>query len=539
MPKTEEELQNWVVEYNEHATHNRGLRSNYGYQAILDVNLVEVCADLRSRLQTPIRVLDVGCGDGLALSQLAEQIARAGMDLDDFELVGIGLNRYDQMRIDEGRFIHGGLNKHDFCGEQFHLVLSVFTFHYIWHKLEALEKIYNELLYEGGQAFVHFPGYLVRFGESPVALSQNEVVGNDRFQQFIDELESTDQICPMNYRIVSQYSDDDDCSLLAEFGHVRFEKTSRPSICFGNVLKAFAFFRNGFAFDRMNLSERTYVASHYLPPDHVTPHFAKGLQGFVPPHIRRMQEMEKIEPETIDLESRAPYRILSVPVRTSTLVTSLDMAVHSDDTDSVVIVCPGGCEPLAGRFVEYSTLAEEILKNQLGAVVRFNDPYNHTGDYADLLIEKLRQIIEYTLDNATHICATATPRLRIMAYSSSAGAAALLAAEYDEIESLLFIAPSQDVPHDRVLEPYRQFRGDVHVMVGELDEVVLPQQAFWYYENAENAASREYVEALCCGHRFVSPVNKRIFLQSPAWAFGPTRPEGFPAACLSPSAAWD
>ncbi len=227
MPKTEDELRNWVVEYNRQATHNRGLLSNYGYQSILDIDLVAICKALAAQFPPPIRVLDVGCGSGWALKQLAEQLDRSGLPLDHFELWGIGVNRYEEMWISDERFLHSGFNAYQADGAQFHLIFSVFAFHYFWHKLEAIEKIHNDLLVDGGSSYLHFPGYLIRFGESSGALLQNEADGNRQFQEFLQQLESNDSVCPMQYRLVPHYSDDDDCSLLAEFGHVRFQKTRK------------------------------------------------------------------------------------------------------------------------------------------------------------------------------------------------------------------------------------------------------------------------------------------------------------------------
>jgi hypothetical protein len=125
-----------------------------------------------------------------------------------------------------------------------------------------------------------------------------------------------------------------------------------------------------------------------------------------------------------------------------------------------------------------------------------------------------------------------------MAYSSSAGAAATVSTEYPNIDSLLLIAPSYDVPRETILPHYRQFSGSVHVMIGADDEVILPQQAFWYYQVADKARLREYVEVPCCGHSFAGATNKAIFMAAPQWAFGNKRPLDFPAASSSPSPAW-
>ncbi len=542
MPKTEAELWDWVVEYNRHTTHNRGLTSNYGYQAILDVNLVQVCTELRARLTPPIRILDIGCGNGRALKQLEEYVART-CEPDDFEFWGMGVNRYEQMYISDDRLINDGLNAHDFGDMQFHLIVSVFAFHYMWHKLEAVEKIHNRLLVEGGRAFLHFPGYLVRFGETPQALNQAEADGNLKFADFLAELKTRDAICPMHYRLIPNYSDDDDCALLAEFGHLRFEKNRETPIDFGHALQAFSMFENGFACQWMNSSQRIYVASHYrsasldqpLVPGHAAAAghapaahccgAGPGQDGGNPPGTRRESGPPDLSHHLVaDLRRRSRF--------------NLDVAIHEQPSDRVVLICPGACESLAGRVLTYVNLAERILAARLGAVVRYNDPYDHECNYADFLLEKIRCLIEFVQSSAIHFCSSSTPTLQIMAYSSSAGAAAAVASDYDNIETLLLVAPSYDVPRDRVRSSYAKFAGNVRILVGESDRVVLPEQAFWYYEQAANAASREYVEVPCCGHAFEGPYNKSVLLDAPRWAFGDTRPDGFPPVRETPSDVW-
>ena len=119
-----------------------------------------------------------------------------------------------------------------------------------------------------------------------------------------------------------------------------------------------------------------------------------------------------------------------------------------------------------------------------------------------------------------------------------AGAIAALASEFDCVRSLLLVAPSFDVPHE-VMEPgYRLFDGEVYVMIGDSDRVVLPQQAFWFYEKAEAACRREYLEVPCCGHNFERPVNQSLFVRSPLWAFGDRRPPDFPEPRTTPSPAF-
>jgi len=504
-PATEPELYGRIVDINRVAHHHRGLVGGYGYNAILGVDLVSVCLALREQFDTrsPIRILDIGCGGGLALRQLARALARHGKKAAEFECWGMGLNRYDDMSIPAQRYIQCGLNAYNAPSMKFHLIFSVFTFHYLWHKLEGIEKVYNELLVDNGHAFLHFPGYLVRFGESAEALNQNEAEGNERFSSFLDLEKNDEGSGTRRFQLVPYYSDDDDRALLATFGILQLDKKRDSRIQFGQSLRAFSLFTHGFNFERMNDSRLTYIASHYSPG----PGSKKG----------------------------SPYSITSIPGDLRGSPSRIDIAVHALDSESVVLICPGAREPLSGNVVEYADVAEQIRSAGLGAVVRYGDPFDETNDYPDMLLKVLRRVLEYALEAAPDYCATATPRLRVMAYSSSAGAIAALASEFECIDSILLIAPSSDVPREKVLPKYAQFEGEVRVITGENDHVVLPRQAFWFYENARAARIRDYVEVPSCGHDFEGSANKTLFIRSPIWAFGDAVPAGFPASRSAPT----
>ena len=522
MPKTQAELYAKIVDINREACHQRGLRSNYGYDAILDVDLIEVSLSLLGHFPPPIRILDVGCGMGYAMHQLGEGLVQAGVAPQDFECWGMGLNRYDNMSIAPSRFIKSGLNAYQPAGMTFHLIVSVFTFHYLWRKLEGLEKVHNDLLVDGGSAHLHFPGYLVRFGESPEALAQDEAGGNRLFARFLERCEERGDTGPMSFRLVPYYSEDDDCSLLAEFGNLHFRKRAEGPITFGQSVKAFALFTHGFNFERMNDGPLIYVASHYFPvvPPQPTPRPAvPGAPAPLP------------DPG----EPLPPYRITSVSAVTPGRSFEMDVAVHALESDTVVILCPGAFEPLKGKVVDYVDMAEEIVRSGLGAVVRYSDPYHPAGDYPDLLMASVRGIIEFTLETAPNFCATATPRLRVMAYSSSAGAIAALAADFECVDALLLVAPSFDVPRDRILPGYCRFKGNVHVLIGDDDQVVLPQQAYWYWEKAVRARVRQYVEVPGCGHYFERQENQSILIRSPGWAFDPACSFDFPVSRRVPT----
>ena len=542
MPKTETELHSWVVEHNRHTTHNRGLVSAYGYNRILDVDLVAICSEMAEQFQPPIRVLDVGCGNGTALEQLSNNLQKRSIDNSMFEFWGVSLNRYEEMHIPDDRLIIDGMVAHNFRGQQFHLIISVFAIHYFWHKLEALVKIHNELLVDEGRAFLHYPGYLIRFGETSSTLEQNEADGNRLFQEYLQRHKVADPAFMLEYRTIPSYSEDDDCVLLAEFGHVRFQKQPGARLEFGKTLEAFSMFDSGFIFRHMNASPRTYVSSHYdclHAENQVDLSTTSSHLSFDKPKQRQVDIfLDTISGYLDDRSSLRPYRIESLPFETQGKIYNVDAAIHEYFADELLLICPGAYEPLVGKVVSYARLATAIVQSQLGAVVRYNDPYDNKCEYPEYLLEKTRLMIEFAIKTASHYCATDHPKLKIMAYSSSAGAVASLASEYDCIDTLLLVSPSFDISKKDILPSLSQFKGHVRVLIGESDTVVLPKQAFWYYENATSANLREYMELPSCGHHFEGANNKELFCHSAYWAFDRKPSVAFPEPRERPSEAW-
>ena len=81
------------------------------------------------------------------------------------EDTGYKLELYEKMYIPRKDFIEQAICDYEPRSKTFDLLISVYTFQYMWHKLEVVEKIYNTLMSENAKAILHFPGYLINFSE--------------------------------------------------------------------------------------------------------------------------------------------------------------------------------------------------------------------------------------------------------------------------------------------------------------------------------------------------------------------------------------
>jgi len=60
MPKTEKVLEKLIFKHSRTRTHYRQLNGEYGYNHILNTNLVDECIQLYNLKKSTIRVLDIG-----------------------------------------------------------------------------------------------------------------------------------------------------------------------------------------------------------------------------------------------------------------------------------------------------------------------------------------------------------------------------------------------------------------------------------------------------------------------------------------------
>ncbi|MCB9881883.1 MAG: class I SAM-dependent methyltransferase [Planctomycetes bacterium] len=510
MKESEIHLGSKVYRINQSATHDRPLRGSYSYEEILGVDLVQVGMDILHRKGGPVRVLDIGCGSGLALRQFEEAVDALG-SRESFEFYGMGLNWYHRMHIPPSHFIMGGLY-HSHCeDEPFDLVMSVFTFHYVWHKLEGIERIHNDFLADEGIALIHFPGFLASLPGSSKAACLDEVSGNEAFSRFLTELDARGDGPKLEYSIVSYCSGDDDGYLLDEFERLRFRREPDTRLDFGLTLESFGVVPVEFCYEHPSISHPEYVLSRYAP--------------------------KPTEPSACESEARLDamrLRYSRIRLESSDVSTAdLHMTLHPLPSDTIVALFPGAGEDHDNAILPFQQIASNLQESGFSASVYCDNPLvampkeERTG----WLRSRFRQMTTYILENAIHVCGVGDPDLAMMGYSAGASAIAAFASEFPAVDRILLVAPSLDVEWDVIEHGLRAFRGEVYIVIGDDDDVVSPCQARRFYEAACGARTRRLVEVSWCDHAFSGQYNQTLMRHAPLWAFGGD-PE-FPPAVLS------
>ncbi|MDD4527342.1 MAG: hypothetical protein PHF25_04795 [Candidatus Margulisbacteria bacterium] len=501
MPKSEKELAKKVHELNICRTHNRSLYGDYGYNQILNVNLVKECLDLAALKKSTIRILDIGCGNGFALNQLKIELEKNGLK-NKFEIYGLGVNVYDPLYIPKKSFINKGLTQYELGkNKPFDIIISVYTFQYIWYKLECLEKIYNQLLANNGKAFIHFPGYLMFFSEKNKDMNRNEEVGNKEFASFIQEWKVQNNNPEVSYSVHLYTNIVEDDGLDTEFGVIKFNKNNNKRITFDAKLSGFSMYDEGFIFDSTVIG-LSYVSSFY--------NMEKSKKT-------KLQKKSIID---IDKEISTPlYRIINVKKKYENINYKFHLAIHPVASPVIIGIYPAAKEELSGGDIPYQQMANLMSNKRIGAVVRCNGLQTEEGHFHEFNDYFVSHFMDYIIENAEDICGSANPDIYLMGYSSGASAIASIAADYSQVKKLLLLAPSHDSDTAKTKHSLNRFTGELYIVTGDNDQVVFPKQAAWFYYQADKSKKRSFVVLDSCEHSFSGKKNREAVLKSPFWAF--------------------
>ena len=197
----------------------------------------------------------------------------------------------------------------------------------------------------------------------------------------------------------------------------------------------------------------------------------------------------------------------------------LGIVVHPcEHAGAIIINCPGFRGHINGYNNKYVTLADFLVRQNVGAVVRMPNIERPQAEYKHELLDDLRAVMDYALLFAEEITGVPDPEIYLMGFSAGGYAVASVAAEYPQVTKILLMAPSG--PHGDSLS---KFSGDVYIAIGNNDTVVGSDSGGKYYELATGARTRQLVFINNCDHQFTGRVNGQIMSKAPLWAFAGDR----------------
>ncbi len=202
----------------------------------------------------------------------------------------------------------------------------------------------------------------------------------------------------------------------------------------------------------------------------------------------------------------------------------VEVAVHKLKSNKIILIVPGVDGSVNGYKNKYVKLANYLVEQKIGAIVRMSNPYTF-GFGWDL---NLREVLKYVLENKENICGNNKPDIYIMGISAGAGTATMIAWEYPEIKKLLLMEPAWNVDPEEIKQNLPKFEGELYVVVGSGDEALGEEVGRRFIKYASKAKHKELHVIPNCDHHFSSNRNSKIFSQAPIYAFSQEKVFQFP-----------
>lgn len=203
--------------------------------------------------------------------------------------------------------------------------------------------------------------------------------------------------------------------------------------------------------------------------------------------------------------------------------TGIPVTVHRNNTGVVIINSHGLGGLKDGYNNKYLKIAQLLTGLGVGSVVRYQSslfPFAFQDvNMTFLLLDNLRAVIEYCLDEAMLLCGSDIPEIYLAGFSAGASTSAAIAHEYPQVKKMLLISPSADVGTEVLRKGLSNYRGELYITLGDNDYVVGPEAAKTLADWATKAEFKKVVVVPNCDHQFAGERNGRILSKAYLWAF--------------------
>ena len=197
---------------------------------------------------------------------------------------------------------------------------------------------------------------------------------------------------------------------------------------------------------------------------------------------------------------------------------TIQLAIHDKSSDVIVVSMPGYSNELDGKRNRQLNLGN-FIHEHIGAVVRCdNFPVNNTR-YELLLLDNIREVIKYALDNAEEICGKQNPDIYLRGHSAGGSAAAGIAYEFPQIKKVLLISPGGDIGSEAIRKNLSEYQNELYVTGPIYDRYIGQNSARFFYNVAMRAKRREIHLLEDADHCFTGPLLSKVFSKAILWAF--------------------
>ncbi len=201
------------------------------------------------------------------------------------------------------------------------------------------------------------------------------------------------------------------------------------------------------------------------------------------------------------------------------VVAEIELEALTNRTGIIIINSTGLDAEKEGRNGVYADIGAQLVNNGSGSFVMYSETrfwklLNKPFLILEALASDLEDTIGFCLENSMQICGSSTPKLYLSGYSAGAGAAAVVAHKYPQVEKMLLIAPSSEGRDDLVNHGISKFAGELFLVHGTDDHVISSRKSKQYANIAANASKVHLNIVEGCAHTFSKGVCAQAFRQA-------------------------
>lgn len=192
----------------------------------------------------------------------------------------------------------------------------------------------------------------------------------------------------------------------------------------------------------------------------------------------------------------------------------LNLSIHIHKAKTITIIYPGANGSKDGYENKYIKMAELLVQNNIGAVIRSPNKYMIGNGWTT----SLEIVIQYALEHAVEICGRQNPEIYLVGHSAGAGAIDLVCSAYEQVKKVLLTSPAPIKRNNKAIHEIGEFTGEVYIRIPEND-IIPREEGIQFYDLAKKASKRDLKIVPNCDHEWSGEVNLKNFIELPTKLF--------------------